>query len=478
MMIVIVCALLSAAFFYLSTGLGNLWPLAWIAPAPLLWLAYGETRPWRLALAAFGTVAVEALLALLQPGIRLLPLPVIGLLLGEQIIGLTAILIASLFFARYAKRRLTPLSALLAFPAFWTSYEYVFSLVSPDGTAPLSLAYSQVDAPILAQSASLFGMSGVTFLVCFLANAAALGLREKAHAFAIGTIAVAVFAANLAFGGYRLHEMQTDVVRVGVAAKDVGGISIPNKRETVVAAADAYADAARKLVAQRATIVVLPELIGLLPPQWRDETLAPFANAARETGTQVVAGFAAVREGVFSNDALIFAQDGTLATYIKRHPLTGLDPSIPGSKPGLLGNGRAVAICKDMDFPRMIRSDAKNGVRLMLVPAADFDDDGWEHARMAIMRSIEDGFAMARAARNGLLTVNDSHGRIVAVARSGKDDIASLVADVPLGPGNTLYLRIGDAFAWFCLALTGALAILALIRFGRTTRKESSTKQP
>ena len=38
-MIVLLCAALSGAMFYLSQGPDNVWLLAWIAPVPLLWLA-------------------------------------------------------------------------------------------------------------------------------------------------------------------------------------------------------------------------------------------------------------------------------------------------------------------------------------------------------------------------------------------------------------------------------------------------------
>ena len=65
-----------------------------------------------------------------------------------------------------------------------------------------------------------------------------------------------------------------------------------------------------------------------------------------------------------------------------------------------------------MDFPRLSREYAGDGASLLLVPAWDFDLDGWLHARMAVLRGVENGFAIARAARNGLLTLSDSRGRI------------------------------------------------------------------
>jgi apolipoprotein N-acyltransferase len=106
-----------------------------------------------------------------------------------------------------------------------------------------------------------------------------------------------------------------------------------------------------------------------------------------------------------------------------------------------------------MDFPAMICVDAQSGIRLIYVPATDFNTDGWTHARVAILRGIEDGFAIARAARNGVLTLSDAHERVLAMAASGTKGIASLAGGVPLGPGHTLYRRIGDGFAWVCLAL-------------------------
>jgi apolipoprotein N-acyltransferase len=111
-----------------------------------------------------------------------------------------------------------------------------------------------------------------------------------------------------------------------------------------------------------------------------------------------------------------------------------------------------VAICKDLDFVPLGRAYARAGAGLLLVPAWDFVRDGWVHSRMAVMRGIEGGFAVARSANNGLLTVSDARGRVVAERRS--DDAAELLltAVIPVGPGGTFFSRAGDWFAWLCLA--------------------------
>lgn len=470
-MVEILCALLSAVLFEVSTGVREIWPLAWIAFSPLLWLAYSDRPLWRVVGAILLAVLIVALLALLSPIAELLPAGTLAILLATYVVTMAVSWSAAILFARLVFRRLHPLLALLAFPAAWTGLDYVLSLISSDG-AGWSLAHTQVAAPVLVQSASLFGLWSISFLLALTANAVGLALRDKKHAVLIGGVAAGTLAANVMFGVIRLQEPAEERVRVGIAARDMPSIG-RRSRESEVATSEAYATVARDLSSRGARIIVFPELIGVLAPEWRGEVLAPLARTARETGSQITTGFFDRGDAELRNVAVTVTAAGETSIYAKRRPLPGLDPSVPGTEPGLLGNGLAVAICKDMDFPAMIRADARKGVRLMLVPAEDFNYDGWTHGRIAIMRSIENGFSMARAARNGLLTINDAYGRIIARADSGRDDIVSLIADVTLGRGNTLYTRIGDVFAWVCLAVT-ALLLALLFRPGFATRAARS----
>jgi apolipoprotein N-acyltransferase len=54
------------------------------------------------------------------------------------------------------------------------------------------------------------------------------------------------------------------------------------------------------------------------------------------------------------------------------------------------------------------------GWAYVLVPAWDFTLDGWLHDRMAVMRGVESGFTVVRAAKQALLTVSHDRGRILA----------------------------------------------------------------
>jgi apolipoprotein N-acyltransferase len=72
---------------------------------------------------------------------------------------------------------------------------------------------------------------------------------------------------------------------------------------------------------------------------------------------------------------------------------------------------------------------------------------------MAVLRAVENGFALARSARNGLLTLTDNHGRILAEAGTVPGRFVSITGEVNVTPAATFYTRTGDWFAWLCVAM-------------------------
>jgi apolipoprotein N-acyltransferase len=116
-----------------------------------------------------------------------------------------------------------------------------------------------------------------------------------------------------------------------------------------------------------------------------------------------------------------------------------------------------------MDFTGLSRQYGQVGVGLMLVPAWDFDLDRWWHGHVAIMRGVENGFSIARAAKNGYLTISDNRGRVVAEHRSDSAAFSSLAAEVPMDHAGTLYGLLGDWFGWMSLAVV-VYAVFELYR--------------
>jgi len=452
-MTAVACAFASALLFFLRDAW---WPLAWIAPVPLLWLTYSH-YPFRAVVVATSGAVVLALSAVYAQYIAaggaqvVPPAPIIVLMMLSMVLAYTV----CLGVARLARRRLSPAWTLFAYPVLWTSVSYL-GLLAAGGDSFGLAAYSQVDAPVLIQSASVFGLWGIEFLLALFANALTLAYCDRQHLRFYTAVALAGFLGNLTFGLIRLHDSTGTTLRVAVAAQDIPlAAHLPSSAEAVMATTTAYAAEARSLAARGAQVIVFPELTSILTPQWRAQALAPLAQAARDTGTWITMGFAdATAPEEHRNVALTFRPTGDPARYVKRHTLWPLDTSIRGHSPGLLTDGRAVAICKDLDFPATMRSDALLSVQLMLVPAADFEVDGWIHARMALLRGVENGFSIVRAARNGLLTLSDDRGRVWRRTATGRLQIVDAIATLPLGTGPTLFRRLGDCLAWMCMALS------------------------
>jgi apolipoprotein N-acyltransferase len=449
----VLAALLSGVLLYLSLGLNDMWFLAGFALIPILWLAYSNVPVWQLILASMSAWLAGQIYAFQCYG------SVSPLLILSGLLPLTILFPPALIFARLAQRRAPALATLFAYPACWTALEYLYGLVAPNGSYG-SLAYSQMSAPVLVQSASLLGMYSITFLICLFANALAMALHAPLRSSRLVALGLGICALDVAFGFVRLSQAPPTAVTVS-AFVDGSAMLKAYRSDTLdsaVGGSTAYANAIRQAAAQGAQFAVTPEGGIVTRREWRAAILAPLLSVAQQTGIQIIAG---VYERVPPADVAFAFQAGASRIYAKRHLVPFLETELtPGHSSGWLGDGRAMEICKDMDFPRTILGDAKYGIRLMGVPAGDFGKDAWLHARMAIMRGVENGFAIVRAADEGLLTASDAEGRLIAQKSAATSGMTVLIAALPLGPGPTVYTRIGDVFAWFVIILFLGIGLL------------------
>ncbi|HEY1707335.1 MAG TPA: hypothetical protein VGG10_03655 [Rhizomicrobium sp.] len=458
-MIAIVCALLTAVGFYFSIGLGEQWWLAWLAPIPVLWFAFGDTKGWQAFLAAWAAYALGAT-SILRAYAGVLPLSVV-------VVSLT---VPSFFFAlavmggRITARRIAPVAGMLAFACLWTAFDFLASF-SKGGGSVATPATAEVFMPVLIQSASVVGVWGITFLLGFVPAGLALSLRQRTALPA--ALAVALFAANAVFGFLRIS---APTQTIPVTLIDTDSMDQAAMRDDPKLTADtvaAYANAIRAV--KGAGLIVLPEKLAIVNAAQQPALQTTFADAAHTANATLVAGIDA-RDGAEAyNVSWAFTPASATPTiYTKRRLVPGLESRYTiGRGPLALGNGTGLEICKDMDFQAMIRNDmvATKPV-LLAVPAWDFVADATDHARVAILRSVENGVPMARTARNGLMTLNDRYGRIVALKVTGGAGFKTLSGNLPLDGrgGGTIYDRIGDVFGWLCLVIGLGLVGFAFTR--------------
>ena len=453
-MIALVCVALSAIGFYLSFSVEPFWALAWLAPAPILWLALTRPKPaltFLCAVSAYtlgGLYLAEAYASLFPPAVMALALVAPALCFGFAVLG-----------AGFAARRLGNWAGVFAFASLWTALDYGLSL-GPDGAA-ISPAYTQVAAPLLVQASALFGLWSITFLLGFVSAATAVAVSNKRAS--LLAAAATVFLVNAGYGAWRMSApAQGAAVQIGLLADD-RTVDAAFKDDPAVAEGTlrSYADATRDLSHRGARIVVWPEKVAVLSPGWRDHALEQLRSLTNEAGLAVIAGVEE-RGDRRRNRAYVVSPHNAPWRYDKRHLVQGLESKFTvGEAAGAFGQGQGVAICKDMDFPQTLRADARSGhLTMVFVPAWDFNRDGWWHARIAMLRGVENGFAVARAAKEGLLTLSDAYGRQIARAPSSRERMVAVTGTLRAGPGPTLYTRIGDVFAWACVGI-GALLVAA-----------------
>ncbi len=467
--------LVTALLVWFGTGLAPFWPLMWFASLPALRFA-SRGSWWGTALVAFGGWFLGNL-NLWDMYHRVLSLPAF---LIVRIVSTEALVFAlSVLLFRALLRRGARWSALLAVPAVCVSVEYLLNLVSPHGTAG-SLAYSQLNFLPFLQLASITGPWGVSFLLLLFSSALAIGMHlwssERKRAIRVAGAGLGVIALVLVFGAVRLSlPAPGQPVKVGLIASDAP--TSPEVAEEGVPTGklfDNYAVQVKALAAQGAQVIVLPEKLGVAVDPDTKDTDALFRSLADSTHADIVAGMIRVVPPSASNpvkvkynEARIYQPGAPVLSYDKEHMLPPYELKFkPGTTLTLLSKPSGtwgVAICKDMDFTPLSRQYGQAGAGLMLVPAWDFNFDRLLHGHMALMRGVESGFGMVRAAKNGYLTVSDNRGRILAETTSDSAPFATLIAEVPGAHDNTVYLLLGDWFAWLTLALL--IAVLARLTF-------------
>jgi apolipoprotein N-acyltransferase len=455
-------------------NLDPVWWLAWFVPGILLALSLrydGWTVRGLILLAA--AIGVSVNFSYFR---SVMPLPAVLIVLTLQ--ALAWLLIIGL--SRRIILGFRSVWTLLALPAIAVALDTALAHFTPDGNFG-SLAYTQADMLPIAQLASVFGIGGILFVLMTFNSALAFVLHYRLELpgarFAYCAV-VALFVGTAAFGAWRLQTALPSPgkeVSFGIASID-DYISNPVSEEAIEIWSQ-YGAQVAALASAGAEVVLLPEKIDVLSAKGAQFRQGRMADLAASNRVWLVAGLGVVREGRRHNEAWWYAPDGRLATNYLKHHLA------PPEREFLAGNEfptneidgirYGVAICKDMHFASLGRGFGKRDAAVMLVPAWDFKADRFYAMNMTKLRGIENGFAIVRASRDGLLTVTDAFGRVIDAAESTPMPGTTLITKAQVGPRvRTIYTRIGDSLGWLCLAAVLILPIAATVRRKTAARRD------
>lgn len=459
----IAAALAAGLPLYWVLGPQPLGPLAWCAPLPVLWLALRSSRrdaAWMTLLAAMLGLSSNFTYFRL-----LMPLPaVLAAITVKALLWLLVVLATRRLVLRYRASW-----TVLVYPVLWVAIDTGMAALLPDGNWG-SLAYSQADNLAVLQVAALAGVPGLLFLLCLAPSALALLLAGgRAYAPAAG-VTVLLLAAAFAGGAWRVHGAPVSGGPLaGLAAIDdfIGPATPPARAQAIW---DQYVRHVEQLAGQGARLVLLPEKIAVLAPAQADAVRQRFQALARSTGAWITVGVGVQDAAGRRNLAWLFAPDGAAPVSYQKHHLA------PPEREFLAGSAFAVqpvaglamglAICKDMHFAPLGHAYGAAGAQTMLVPAWDFQLDAWMGARMTVVRGVENGYAVLRAAREGVLTVSDAYGRVLAERASSAMPGSTLLVPLPAHPSVSTWAGwLGPLFGWLCVAL-GAMLLCVGRRAG------------
>jgi predicted amidohydrolase len=178
------------------------------------------------------------------------------------------------------------------------------------------------------------------------------------------------------------------------------------------------------------------------------------AALARTTGAHLVVGMIEAADGVFYDDAVLFAPDGGLTVYRKVH-LFGPERAVfaPGDRAVIADTslGRiGLTVCYDLMFPEYIRALALDGATVIL-NATDWIADDWQRGMgwgrdsvvaLARVRALENGVHLAMADRAGVEQGWTSLGGSTVAAPTGRalaalgDDDDMAVATIESGSAD------------------------------------------
>jgi apolipoprotein N-acyltransferase len=480
---------LSGLLLVLSLPKPDLYPLAWIAMVPLLFVIARETSIGRILAASYvaGVVFFSGTFYWITETMVIyggLSAP-----LAAGVGGLFALTYA-LYFVLFAlglhlaiKKFGAP--GLFFTAPLWVTVELLRALLFSGFPWMLS-GYALVPYTGILQMAAWTGVYGLSFLAAAVNSMIAYSALQRSKAWIGAAAAVILTSWLLPVFGEEKSNGSLDVRLVQT--------NIPLDQPWQKPESDELLDELGVLSTggvARPKLVVWPET----PAPFYLKTDAQFRtrmqSVARKLGAYFLVGYIdAVGEGASNSAGLLNPDGDQTSRYDKMHlvPFGEYVPFkrllffaesltrqvgefVPGTEYtlGAVGGHKiSTAICYESIFPDLVRRFVKNGSELLVV----ITNDGWfgqssapyQHLRMGVVRSVENRRWMVRTANTGISAIIDPYGRIRGRTPIGVRMI--LDGTVDFRTDRTFYTQYGDVFAY-----ANALSVIALLAWRKNARR-------
>lgn len=477
----------------------NLFWLSWIALLPMAARFMLHTPRWREAF-WFGIGYYGVLYHWFT---CLYPMDFAGFSAAQSIgavavcwIGLTLLqTVGTAFLAPLFRmcRHLPHWSWPLSFAACWTALEWCQTQTWL-GVPYFRLALSQSACLPMLQSAALLGSLFTGFLIAAVNGLLALALvsgREHAGALPVCaalTGALILTGANYGYGVHALSAYRDEGEPVRITAVQANISSTEKwKSGTAISLLNAYAELSEAAAAEENPPVLLfwPETA--LNANVRGSVA--YRKALREVGQRcgipILFGafdklYGAEGEVRIYNALLLLDEDGSLSeqVYYKRRlvpfgeflPMKKLvtallpvladmnllgDDLTPGDSPALIDTAYGKIgglICFDSIYETLTLDSVRAGAQLLALATNDswYQDSAavYQHNRHAVLRAVESGRYIVRAANTGISSIIRPTGEITASLAPLKAGVVT--GDVYFRSDRTVYSIVGNVIVLFC----------------------------
>ncbi|MFH1829742.1 MAG: apolipoprotein N-acyltransferase [Pseudomonadota bacterium] len=507
---VLVCFSFPTIFFgWYAPDLG--W-LAWIALVPLI-LVMRNQVPRRAFFLTFiaGLIAYAGSLywiyrAMNTYGGMSSLLSVLVLILLVVILAIYMALAS--FFARFIQSRWRgEFIALL--PVCWVAFEFCRNYFPCNGFPWSNIAMSQWSNLHIIQITDVVGVYGLMFLIVWVNVMIAeiiLRIRGEHVSMLIPKVAttVVLVTVTIVYGAIRLNqEITTEntegIVKVGLIQ---GNIPQDEKwaEEKMAQNLHKYRKATRKLRDAAVDLIIWPEASFPWTMSTDETDIDPRALGFDEEELSemphVMFGVLTKRpDGEYHNSAVVFDAKGKRKNLYHKVHLVPFGEYVPYEKvfffarklaepvgsfiagssfDPIVAAGAKIGplICYEDIFPEISRKMAKSGAQFL----ANITNDAWygvssapyQHMALAVFRAVENRRYVVRSTNTGVSAVIAPNGKIEM--ESGLFEDALIVAPIRLIKETTLYTRLGDWFAWACVAYMAVGIIVAFVMKYRRAR--------
>jgi len=391
-------------------------------------------------------------------------------------------------------------SYVLTLPVLWVALEFLREFLLT-GFPWATLGYSQHAWLPMIQSADLFGVYGLSYLLVLCNTAlgvSLLALRDRS----VQQSPVKAFAAtalllllNYGYGQWCLQQdldARPETLQVALIQGNIPQ-NLKWHPDNQLNTVNTYRQLSLQAQRSDATdLIVWPE--AAMPFYFQDggPLAASVADLPIQTSSSLLFGSPAYLRDLgglrYLNSAFLLSQSAQLIGRSDKIHLVPFGEYVPLGEflpfvnklvagigdysPGeinplpIQGHQLGVLVCYEVIFPELAREYVRQGSDLLLNITNDAwfgkSSAPWQHLAMARFRAIENRVWIARAANTGISAMITPSGRIVK--QTGLFETAFLNGKVGLGARPGLYSHLGDV-------IPGAFLVISLLWLIQTRRR-------